>query len=175
MPGGTIDDLYLTWLYDRIGDVRIGKGTDTYWDLLRQLYKTEFTYFVPNDDDRASDGVELRHQWAHETHSWADNDWMALPCSFLEMLVALSDRMDFAWGRPMRDCFWLLIDNLGFHEFHDRSNYSRHFVQTRLQVVNERLYDYHGNGGLFPLNDAKKDQRRVDLWYQLCAYLLENP
>ena len=38
----------------------------------------------------------------------------------------------------------------------------------------ERRYKRSGEGGLFPLKNAAKDQRKVEIWYQLSSYLLEN-
>ena len=37
-----------------------------------------------------------------------------------------------------------------------------------------RDYFRDGFGGLFPLKHAKKDQRKVEIWYQLQNWLMEN-
>lgn len=66
------------------------------------------------------------------------------------------------------------MQNLGFSEFHDSSNYSKNFVKLRVAVVLERKYDEFGNGGLFPLRSPSKDQRRVEIWYQLCEYIVQD-
>lgn len=48
-------------------------------------------------------------------------------------------------------------------------------IQYRLNVINKRLYNEDGTGGgLFPLRHATQDQREVELWYQMMAYLTEN-
>jgi len=64
MASGTLDDQYFEWLYSQVADVRIRKGPRTYWNLLRQLFATEFVWHVPNDDNRAYDGRDLRFEWA---------------------------------------------------------------------------------------------------------------
>jgi hypothetical protein len=37
-----------------------------------------------------------------------------------------------------------------------------------------RTYDRRGHGGLFPLQRSNRDQRRVEIWYQLSEYLLQD-
>lgn len=176
MVAGTADDRYLTWLAKQVADFPPRKSSKTYWNLFRQLYRKEFTWFIPNDENRAQDGIELRYEWAHQTRGPApDHNWMQLGCSFLEMLIGLSRRMAFEIDGDPKECFWLLLDNLGFSEFHDKSRYSTSFVDRRVHVVLDRTYDHLGNGGLFPLKYSDHDQRRVEIWYQLCEYLLQEP
>jgi hypothetical protein len=66
---GTLDDLYLIWLYEQVGDVKVRSRNRTYWDLFRQLYSIEFIWFIPNDDNRAEDGEDLREQFL-EDRGW---------------------------------------------------------------------------------------------------------
>ena len=37
-----------------------------------------------------------------------------------------------------------------------------------------REYSDNGHGGLFPLKNPKKDQRKVEIWYQMTEYINEN-
>lgn len=172
MSAGTLDDLYLEWLYDQVL-VRTQRGA-TYWKLLRQMHKTEFKWFIPNDGNRAEDGKLLRAEWADQTHTDVPQQWMDLGCSFLEMLVALARRMEFEADKTPHHWFWHLLENLGFNCFHDGSGYSRRFVTRRMDEVINRRYDRTGNGGLFPLCRSRKDQRRVEIWYQMSEYLLQD-
>lgn len=173
MSAGTPDDLYLEWLYDQVL-VRAQRGA-TYWKLLRQMYQTEFTWFVPNDGNRAEDGKDLRLEWAERNGTIrAPENWLDLSCSFLEILVVLARRMEFDAGDTPHRWFWKLLENLGFESYHDGSGYSRNYVTKRMRVVMDRLYDMHGNGGLFPLRNPSKDQRKVELWYQMSEYLLQD-
>lgn len=173
MPAGTLDDRYLDWLYGQVVEVKPREPFRTYWTLLTQLYRIEFTWFVPNDDNRAEDGLELRREWVAEFDVHPDRDWMELGCSFLELLVALSRRLAFETENPPDYWFWHLIDNLGFREFTDISDYNGSFVSGRVRAVIDRKYDCNGHGGLFPLQQSSKDQRKVELWYQLSEYLLQ--
>lgn len=174
---GTLDDLYLIWLYDQVGNVKARSRTRTYWDLFLQLYKIEFVWFIPNDDNRAEDGLCLREQFL-EDHGYdifeVNPHWMGEPCSFLEMLVALSRRLSFeAEGEP-RVWFWHLIENLGLENCTDRSKYDQGKVEDIVNTVIWRTYDSDGHRGLFPMRHTRRDQRDVEIWYQLNEYLLDG-
>lgn len=174
MSPGTLDDQYLAWLYSQVADVKTRKSSRTHWDLLRQLYSTEFAWFIPNDDNRAEDGRELRCEWATEQNIHMDTEWFSLGCSFLEMLIGLSRRLSFETDDKVEWWFWQLLDNMGLTGFHDRSNFSPEEVEDITSAVIWRTYDYNGNGGMFPLKDASQDQRTVEIWYQLNEYLLQD-
>lgn len=175
MPSGTLDDRYLEWLYSQVAEVRVRRSSKTYWRLFQQLYSTEFVWKVPNDDNRAADGKELRYEWAHEFGIQPDPEWLALGCSFLELLIALARRLAFETEEDAQFWFWQLLDNLELLGFNDRSRHTAEEVAARTDCVINRTYDRNGQGGLFPLRDADKDQRKVEIWYQLCAYLLQDP
>lgn len=174
MSAGTLDDQYLTWLYSQVAEVKTRKSSKTYWDLFRQLYSTEFAWFVPNDDNRAEDGRQLRCEWAAENDIHLDSNWYSLGCSFLEMLIGLSRRLAFETDIDAAWWFWHLLDNMGLAGFHDRSNFSPEEVDDKTYTVIWRTYDYNGNGGLFPIRTPSQDQRTVEIWYQLSEYLLQD-
>lgn len=174
MADGTLDDQYLTWLYSQVAEVKTRKSSRTYWNLMRQLFSTEFAWFVPNDDNRAEDGRELRCEWVCNAGTEADPDWLSLGCSFLEMLIGLSRRLAFEAEGDVSYWFWHLINNMGLLGFHDRSNFRPEEVDDRTSAVIWRTYESNGNGGLFPLRNPSKDQRKVEIWYQLSEYLLQD-
>lgn len=174
MMSGTLDDRYLTWLYGQVADVKARKSSKTYWDLLRQLYSTEFVWFVPNDDNRAEDGRELRCEWYDQEGIRPDPNWNSLSCSFLELLIGLSRRLTFEAEGDVPSWFWHLINNMGLLGFHDRSDFSSEEVEERTSAVIWRTYEPNGNGGLFPLRHTEQDQRQVEIWYQLSEYLLQD-
>lgn len=174
MPEGTLDDQYLTWLYSQVAEVKSRKSSKTYWKLLRHLYCTEFAWFVPNDDNRAEDGRELRLEWSSVEGVDLTESWLRLGCSFLEMLIGLSRRLEFQTEKPCVHWFWHLIDNIGLLGYHDRSTFSQEDIDDRTSAVIWRTYDHNGNGGLFPLRSTSHDQRHVEIWYQFCEYLLQD-
>lgn len=90
---------YFNWLCDKVS------GGENYYFLLKRLFKREFYSIVPNDDNRALDGLELRHQYNDETNNldWATNivDGKISdanidgPCTILEMMIALARRCEW--------------------------------------------------------------------------------
>lgn len=168
-----LDELYLEWLYSQVASLRSRIPEKRYWNLLRQLYTTEFVWFVPNDDNRVEDGRDLRHEFlTEEGITDVDLEWMDLGCSVLEMMIGLARRLSFeAEGEP-RVWFWRLIENLGLSSDND-AHHNTKKVNDVLRTLIFRTYDANGRGGLFPLRNAQKDQRDVEIWYQLCTYLSE--
>lgn len=171
-----LDELYLKWLYRQVGNVRLKNPARTYWVLLRQLYKKEFVWIIPNDDNRLEDGRDLRDRFVDEEGiNSPDPHWMDLGCSMLEVLVALAQCLNFEdESRDVGEWFWELIHNLGLRNSTDANPRAESEINDILDGVIWRTYNRSGVGGLFPLHHAKKDQRNVELWYQLNAYLLEN-
>jgi hypothetical protein len=47
-------------------------------------------------------------------------------------------------------------------------------IRERAERMVARGYDENGNGGLFPLKNPKEDQRKVEVWMQLNAYIIEK-
>lgn len=174
MTAGELDTRYLTWLYSQVSSVRTRTGSKTYWNLFRQLFQIEFVWFVPNDDNRAEDGRALRAEWTAEEDVLVDHEWLSLGCNFLELLIGLARRLDFETDGGVSEWFWQLIHNLGLTGFTDERYFQAEEVQDITHRVMFRSYDRDGNGGLFPLRCASKDQRRVEIWYQLSEYLLQD-
>lgn len=180
--GKPLDDLYLEWLYKSIGAVSNRNPDRSHWLLATELYKTRFIYFVPNDENRALDGLELREQFLNQLPAsrW-DDIWFSMDCSMLEMLIALAKRADFetdsgALPGGVGGWFWKLMENVNLNHYTDSiiTNRGLEVIQATLYTINERTYRPNGKGGLFPLRRPKGDQTKIELWYQLSAYLLEN-
>ena len=70
------------------------------------------------------------------------------------------------------------MENLDLRQFSDEvyEDYidAPDLVQERVDVFLDRAYSPDGTGGLFPLHEPDEDQRQVELWYQMSAYLLER-
>jgi hypothetical protein len=175
MSGPPLDELYFTWLYSKVGSVEDANPSRTYWALTKKLFTKEFVWFVPNDDNRAEDGRDLRREFLEEEGiASIDEDWLRLGCSMFELLIGLSRRLEFEAGGTPKDWFWTLIRNLGMELCNDASPLNIGAIDEAIDVVIWRTYRSDGHGGLFPLRQAREDQRKVELWYQLCAYLLEK-
>lgn len=172
---GRLDDLYFDWLYKQVALTKSSNPSKNYWNLARQLFTTEFVWFVPNDDNRVEDGRCLRYEFIEDLElEDVDPDWMDVGCSMFEMLIGLSRRLSFQANGQPRDWFWHLIDNLRLRNYNDRVSFDSGNVKEVLDTVIWRTYEENGYGGLFPLACPDEDQRDVEIWYQLNAYLLER-
>lgn len=163
--------IYFDWLCDKIHLIDV---TGNYNQLVRALFNTKYKAIIPNDINRYDDGIALRESFIV--------DAIDGPCSMLEMLVALAGRID----RMLADecCedqsyrwFWEMIRNLGLDLYTDEGYMAYgglYSIDTILLRVIERTYAKDGSGGLFPLKRPDNDQRKLEIWYQMNAYLLEN-
>lgn len=178
---GTLDDAYLTWIYSQVSSVQNTNPANNHWNLLRVLYVTPFSAYVPNDDNRSADGKDLRIEFLQTTgyplHDPLES-WFDLDCSTLEMILALAKRVayeDELFGTPV-EWFWRLIHNLELDGYTDDifEISIQETVHEVLDRLNKRKYSPNGHGGLFPLKRPREDQRKVELWTQMSAYLLEG-
>mgnify|MGYP000851237999 FL=1 len=169
------DQQYFAWLYSKIDNFKV--PNITYFKLAQQLYEKEFVWFIPNDDNRNAEGMELRRVFLKETGSaFPSRQWMEMSSSMLELLIGISYRLSFIDDRPPHIWFWELIDNIDLTYAKD-DIYDRDVevdVDETLDRIIWRLYDPDGSGGLFPLHHAFEDQRNIELWYQMSAYLNEK-
>lgn len=172
-----VDDRYFEWLYGHFAAVSNRNPARSHWELARHLHSREFVWLVANDDNRVEDGKELRMMFVHEQGTdGVDAYWLELGCSTLEMLVALADRASFKTSKEPGHWFWFFMHNLGIDK-HDDAHWTqaaaRH-VDRKLDQLIYRTYSPTGRGGLFPLHSAVEDQRKVELVYQMSAYLIEK-
>lgn len=168
---------YFDFLYSLVD--RPSPKQPPYYYLLQKLHHTRFISLVPNDDNRAKDGEALRDLFKTDQNtSFIYNK----PCSVLEMLIGLSYRMEgMMIGEPFEkeasECFWIFLNNLNVDWINDSVYFddgNEDEIDQKLKIFLNRKYDFNGEGGIFPLKKPKQDQRNVELWYQMNAYLLEN-
>lgn len=174
-----LDELYFTWLYANIGSLKVKNPTRTHWRMARQLYTKEFVWFIPYDENRAADGQDLRLEFMADYElDEIDAEWMEMGCSMLEMLVALAKRIAFQADGMVFSWFWEMIENMGIraHESSDQHYDERiaQIVDNAMNRVIERTYASDGQGGLFPIPGTLVDQRELDIWYQMNAYLMSD-
>lgn len=167
MTNDSLDELYFDWLRSKVLPPREAM----YEDLLLLLHHTEFTWEVRNDENRAADGIELRFDFLRETNYPRDQEWVAYPCSVLEMLIGFSKRAAFLTDMSVREWFWRMIENLGLSDYRQISNGQELEIQGRLHTFVSRTYNRNGHGGLFPMHRPEEDQRKVEIWYQFNEYV----
>lgn len=172
-----LDELYFEWLYSQACSVKRKNPASTYWKLFKILFTHEFLWFVPNDDNRIEDGKDLRYEFLYSKGmepSDIDQDWLHMGVSMLELFVGLSRRLAFQTNAEPEEWFWELLENLDLRKYNDSVHIPRATVEERLDRVIWRTYSRTGRGGLFPLRRARHDQREIELWYQMNAYLMER-
>lgn len=179
-------DRYLQWLSQIID---LGKNSEIdirlYSIIIEELYNTEFSYdtaiLVGNDTNRIQDAIDLRKDFiVSNGFSFMLSD----PPNLLEVMVALARRFEYILNVDTRADdtalrFWELMHNLEFDKIKDVEFYNNktgymNFVNDRIGRLLGRDYSANGYGGFFPLKDPKENQRNVEIWYQLAAYINEN-
>lgn len=150
-----------------------------YSKLLNYLYNRRFEYMIPLDENRYSDGIDLRYRYGYEASINYGYISMALDnrlCSMLEMMVALALRCEEhimsndKIGNRIGYWFSQMINNLKLSGFTD-DNYDEELVEYRINCLLSHQYEPNGEGGLFTVNNPRKDMRDTEIWYQMCWYL----
>lgn len=168
-----LDNHYFDWLCDLACGQRFAKQI-SYQKLLTRLHETEFTYLIPRDRNRATDGIDLRRRFSREYG--IDPRELEGPCSVLEMMIALSIRCeedymdDPAIGDRTGQWFWGMVVSLGLGSMTDY-RYDEQYVDDVLHKFLNREYEPNGKGGLFTVRNCDCDLRDVEIWYQMCRYL----
>ncbi|MCA1800664.1 MAG: hypothetical protein LC687_06435 [Actinobacteria bacterium] len=172
-----LDELYFDWLYGQVCSVKTRNPKKSYRELFHILYTKEFVWLIANDDNRLQDGIDLRYDFLNEMGYDAherDTHWMRFDCSVLELLIALTHRLEYSSDHDRDFWFWEMLGNLGLYDLNDSTHISREHVEDVLDRLVWRAYHYNGGGGLFPLIHPERDQRKVEIWYQFNAYILER-
>lgn len=171
---------YLKWIVAMLGG-------EHHVLLFKQLHDIIFRWDpdVPMDENHEHDGRNVRELFQDETGypiPQVAQDW---PASFLEVLVSLSVTMEKQImhapgnGDGTAAWFWMLLTNINLANCDDEwMKENRHngefYISSRVNDVMFRHYGPDGKGGLFPLDEPRADQRKVELWYQMNAYVLEK-
>lgn len=156
-------EAYLGWLGTQI------RSSRDYLHLLRIMLDKEFVWLVPNDDNRIGDGLEVRKEFTRETGVIYEG-----PCSVLEVLVGLSRRLEFMAGGEAAGWAYQLLENLELHKLYGSLG-PRKIIKAdeALETLVWRTYSPDGTGGFFPLAWPNEDQTKVEIWYQMAAYVEE--
>ena len=172
MMTSPVDQLYFKWLCEQI---EFPRGLeDKYHGLLERLHNYEFSWTVLGDDNRVQDAHDLRRLYVDGPNErFYENNFKPY-VSVLEIIIALSRRLEFLAGGVAPAWAWRLIENLRLNRLQDPIQGEREgqFVEI-MDALIWRTYDSDGTGGFFPLNYPTEDQTRVELWYQMNAYVSE--
>lgn len=174
---------YFNYLCGKIDSEEFDQNA--YIFLLKQLFRTTFVVRVEMDENRAADGRMIREDFVYDQEYDSDFGALDMPCTILELLIGIAIRMDFdtceAFDKDdhVPHFFALLIRNLGLDGFDDDAySASMRAVSGKVnKILNDfcyRAYEPDGKGGLFPLKNPGCDQREVEIWNQMFAYIDEN-
>lgn len=175
----TINRRYFMWIYHRVIDDSLVKGT--YYRLLHLLHEKTFRYSIAMDMNREEDGLDLRYRFADETETdkrIAASVLDSRPCTVLEMMAALAIRLEeqimAAPGKNDRTCIWFvaMLDNLGLNVMDDE-NFDEQESDMIIERFLDRDYERDGRGSLFYIPDCNTDMRNIEIWYQMNRYINE--
>lgn len=176
-----LEERYFSWLYSKVRATRDGAPGMSYTKICSRMHRVKFNWRVPNDDNRAADGKELRVEFLdREEHRYPEDDdkeWLKLDASVFEVLVALCSRANYMISADVEQFFETLLINLKLTDCFDAAltdAAANSRVMRIIKKFNERQYSSNGQGGLFPLQNPSKDQREVEIWYQMAEYMTEN-
>jgi hypothetical protein len=167
---------YFDWIRQLVLGEKYSGGL-YYGKLLRRLNDTEFVWSIDTDGNRAADGIGLRYRFGHEDPaiaSYLDDR----PCSVLEALAGLALRCeeqimeDDRFGDRTGQWFWGMIFNLGLRPMDD-ANFDETYTDAVVSRFLNREHGPNGEGGLFTVENPRRDLREVDIWYQMCWYLCQ--
>lgn len=175
-----VKENYFNWLYQQVE----GRGNTSLEEFISDLDSIYFKCLVPNDDNRAIDGLQLRTRYLDymDAESVEAEEYLSGPCTVLEMLIALAERMDFILydykkGPRAPAWFWLFINNLKLQKYYSEDKDAGRKKKLNKMIIKkfvDRDYQSSGVGGIFPLDDPERDQRDVEIWYQMMKYISEN-
>lgn len=181
MSFAEIQEQYYGWLYKNVFGEWEPRNL-SFHRLLAFLHGREYVPACEMDGCRATDGVNLRYRYATENnvpYAKVDAAFQGIPCSMLEMMVALAIRIedhimeDSSAGNRVGQWFWNMVVSLGLVGMDDTR-----FEEGRAEYIVNRFmrreYQPNGSGGLFTLANPTVDMRKIDIWYQLMACLNED-
>lgn len=170
-----IEQEYYVWLVTQIA---LPNNGSVFHELLSRMHSTEFLWngdhVVAGDHNRVEDARELRREFA------GGRKLNVIPTadgvSFLEVLIGLSRRTAYADGEQDAPWWaWKLVKNLRLNRMTDPiAPGQMHRIDLILEALVWRTYRDDGLGGFFPLKNPRQDQAKVEIWYQMNAYLIET-
>lgn len=172
-----LDRLYSAWL------INVVARLPQYSMLLERLHSFEYLYSHPMDSNRYEDGISLRYTFALENtidYGKVASMLDILPCSILEMMVALACKAENMVEQPsfkyefVQKYILVMIENLGFLDMTNDE-----FDKFPKSYPEDIIYDFlngnydpvTGKGGLFPNLLGLSNYNEQEIWIQFNWYL----
>lgn len=162
-------DRYLEWLRGLVTGER-GPSVERFFFI---AWSIPFEPIVDRDENRATDGIDLRYRFEEETSIRLPEFG---PCTMIELFISIAIRANhvvYNWEVPdqVPALFWEFMDNLKIIN----PRLSDDEIEGILIRFNNRDYAEDGSdGGIFPLMNPQSNQREIEIWYQMQAYLMEG-
>lgn len=171
-PDEVIQDAYIDWLLEKLHAYQFDEDSKL---LLIHLHLLEWYSVLDRDKSREEDGKNVRNQFIAESN-FINYDSIDGPCTVLECLYGIAERLDFFCTAPEYIpmswmYFWKLLYNAGILG-HGCDIYA---IDRAVDRVLSRTFNARGTGGLFPLKRPEANQIGTEIWYQMAAYIHENP
>ena len=147
-----------------------------YEKLLSLLFDTPFIPIMDMDNNRAEDGENMRYLYSIDQYQVYPRRFInsALnelgECNMLELMIGLAERVAVHIIGDTKDLFWEMVYSLGLSRYNN-NNYDEASVRYILDRFMAREYGPDGNGSLFYIKGYKGDMRKLEIWYQVFAYL----
>lgn len=173
-----VKDDYYEWL----SFIAMGCKKHEYNLLCRDLFNTNFRWLIPNDINREFEGKNLRERFCDGSGAEIRDIGLGFEANILEVFVAIAMRCEWIIMDDINKldiCYWFkeFLTNLELDLLTDNDYYEyggRDKIGLILDKFMNRTYSKNGKGGLFPLKFGNKNQRKVEIWYQMNLYLVEN-
>ena len=177
---------YLCYLMDRAGlEAEGGKGYLTLCEIMQS--KTFLPIMNEMDENRCGDCRRLRQDFAQE-YDERDGDILdglyGENGTMLELMIVLAEKMAYNLAESQYEANtrkWILemMENCGLsisdnEAFEDDPEGERDRVDDILDAVIFRKIGWDGEGGFFPLQCPRNDQRCQELIIQMNNYIEEN-
>lgn len=171
------EERYLRWLYSHIGSLEDLNPNRSSWLVAETLHRLTFFPHIPNDENRAFDGVALREMWGEPGWELLTDD-----CSYLELMIGLAQRLNFQVergsaedGSGVGSWFWIIAKNarldISDERFLKNPERAVYKIERVVELINTRSYLPNGQGGFFPVANPSTDFASLELWYQMQEYL----
>jgi len=173
-----LQEIYFEWMTGKVfPDIHERR---MYEQLMVALDSSMFYFSIPMDENRMRDGIDLRYRFAYEKR-YSNQEVEGIlrhnsSCSILEMMVALAlkgdERIlyDYETGGKADYIFKIMLESMDVINM-TNDQFDKGYMDYKIDMLLNHGYEYNGRGGLFTVDNPRRDMREVDIWYQMNWYL----
>ena len=133
---------YASWLIKR-GCLENYSELASVWDEL------DFTWYIPEDEDKAIQALRMRDEYRYETGMPSPRQ---APASFLEVFVSITDTLTAMLYQDRESFTKSILLNVGARSYSDDGRLPSEIREEALNIAERvmyRTYSRNGTGGLF--------------------------